>query len=95
MLPSRSSAPERKPWDLVPSSQARWTPHKGQHRACGECVQMLHAKARTAAPDPARLKRKVGDLEWFLCSTHGQARRENDDDAKAAAKVAAARGRSR
>lgn len=95
MPPNRSGAPQRKPWDIAPSAQARWTPHKGAHRACGECVLRIHHKDREGAPSPARLKRKVADSEWFLCNEHGQARRGNDEDAKTAAKLAAGGGRSR
>lgn len=95
MLPKQRSAPQRQPWDLIPSASARWSSHKGAHKACDECVKRLHHKDRTSPPDPARLKRKVGDQETLLCTTHGQARREADDDAKAQAKFAASLGRSR
>lgn len=95
MLPNRSSAPKRQPWDLVPSSQARWSPHKGAHRACDECVQRRHHGATQSAPDRARMTRTLGDEKWFLCTPHGQDRQGNDEDAKTAAKLAAGGGRTR
>lgn len=94
MLP-KSGAPQRQPWDLVPSSQAKWAKFGGLRQPCHECIQMLHGGARTAAPDSARLKRTVGEKVSLLCTTHGQARREADDDAKAQAKFAASQGRLR
>lgn len=96
MLPSRSNAPKRMPWDLAPSASAKWSKYGAKsHQPCDECVQRRHHGDTTKSPDPARQVRTVGEQKSFLCTTHGQARREADDDAKAQAKFAASLGRSR
>ncbi|MFG3710780.1 hypothetical protein [Micromonospora sp. NPDC047730] len=96
MRPEQARAlPQRRPWDVIPSAEAKWSKHSGRHQSCGECVLRRHHGDTSAAPNAARYKRTVGDGVQFFCSGHGMARRENDDDAKLAKKIAAAGGRTR
>jgi len=67
---------------------AKYTPHRGAHRPCDHCVQLIHENGVTGAPPPAAASTKRAgvlgkeDVLW-LCNTHAQDMREKDEEAKA------------
>jgi hypothetical protein len=79
------------PEDAWGAAEAKWTPYKGRHQPCADCVALIHERGTAAAsyPAPARFRRKGPNDEILVCVVHAEERRRYDAGAKRLAKARA------
>lgn len=75
------------PEDAWGAADAKWSPYKGKHQPCADCIALIHEKgtARAPHPAPARFRRKGPNGELLVCMVHAEERKRYDARAKALA----------
>ncbi len=61
-----------QPKEIWGAIKTKYTAYKGAHKACDECVMLIHQKgvANAPLPGPARFKRTGPNGETVLCNAH-------------------------
>lgn len=84
-VPSPVDADLRWPRRQIFGGVATWTPHRGVHRPCDICIEVVHEQGIAAAPRPApATMKRVGPqgpkLPTFWCYRHGSTMKSKDQE---------------